>query len=127
MNRILLWSLPLAIAGSHSLGPTWSQVTGERWYRTVVDRYPAAIERIDDQGAFARFPTAIDPGTHRLVLHPVDPGRFIGGTVRDFTLDAEPCKRYYINAQFKNSIQPEWMPVIDHVEDIVGCKIEGKK
>ena len=42
-------------------------------------------------------------------------------------LDAAPCKRYYINAQFANNVQPEWTPVIDYVDDIAGCTIVAKK
>ena len=39
-------------------------------------------------------------------------------------LNVEPCKRYYINAQFKNTIATEWTPVIDYVETISLCKPE---
>ena len=42
-------------------------------------------------------------------------------------LDVEPCKRYYINAQFENPITPTWTPVIDYVESIAGCQVPGAK
>jgi hypothetical protein len=35
----------------------------------------------------------------------------------------EPCKRYYINAQFDNPVEPSWTPVVDHVETIAGCRL----
>jgi len=127
MNRMLLLSLPLIAAGCQTLGPTWSEVTGERYSRVVVDRYPTVIKRVDEQGGFTRFPTSIEPGKHRLVLQPRDAGRFIGATEMAFSLDAAPCRRYYVNAQFKNSIQPEWAPVIDYIEEIVGCKVDAAK
>ena len=37
-------------------------------------------------------------------------------------LTLEPCKRYYLNSQFENPVQPRWTPVIDYVETIAGCK-----
>jgi peptide/nickel transport system ATP-binding protein len=37
-------------------------------------------------------------------------------------LTLEPCKRYYLNSQFENPVQPRWTPVIDYVETITGCK-----
>ncbi len=42
-------------------------------------------------------------------------------------LDVEPCKRYYINAQFENNVSIDWTPVIDYVDTIAGCKVEAKK
>ena len=39
------------------------------------------------------------------------------------TLDLEPCKRYYLNAQFANPVAPTWTPVVDYVEPIAGCKL----
>jgi hypothetical protein len=127
MRKTLLLALPLALAGCQTWGPTWSEVTGARWNRAIMDRRPAIIERIDDTSAFAQSPIKIDPGPHRIVLQGPDPKRPGGGTLQVFTLDAEPCKRYYLNAQFKNNVEPEWTPVIDYVWDVAGCSIAAKK
>ena len=129
MRKLLLLVLlvPLALAGCQTWGPTWSEVTGARWNLAIMDRRPAIIERVDDQGAFAQMPIKIEPGRHRLVLQGPDPGRPGGGTLKEFILDAAPCKRYYINAQFQNNIGAQWEPVIDYVDDISGCRIEAKK
>ena len=43
------------------------------------------------------------------------------GTEKTLRLTIEPCKRYYINAQFATPIGPTWTPVVDYVEDIAGC------
>src|SRR5512141_74256 len=121
-TMLLLLVLPLALAGCQSWGPTWSEVTGARYTRIELHRRPAIIERVDDRGAFAESPIRMDPGPHRLVLQGRDPTRLGAGTVKVFMLDAKPCKRYYLNAQFKNDIGPEWEPVIDYVDDIAGCR-----
>jgi hypothetical protein len=127
MKTKLWWALPLALAGCQTWGPTWSELSGARWNRAVMDRRPAIIERVDDQSAFAQYPIKIEPGRHRLVLQGPDPRRPGGGTVQEFMLDAEPCMRYYVNAQFKNNIEPEWAPVIDYVEPVAGCVVAAKK
>ena len=44
------------------------------------------------------------------------------GTNVTMQLDVEPCKRYYINAQFKSGIGAAWEPVIAKIEPIAGCK-----
>ena len=45
---------------------------------------------------------------------PLTPGWAGGGSLQEFTLDAEPCKRYYVNAQFEGRLMPSaWTPVID--------------
>ena len=44
----------------------------------------------------------------------------------EITIDVEPCKRYYINNQYRDLIQPEFTPVVDYVEVIIGCTVPGK-
>ena len=58
------------------------------------------------------------------------PGRVLrpgGGYLKSFTLDAKPCKRYYINAQFKNRVELDFEPVVDYVDDIAGCVVASSK
>jgi hypothetical protein len=126
---LLAVSLPLVLPGCQTWGPTWSELSGARYSTGEIHQYrrPAVIERVDDQGAFAQYPVKMIPGPHRIVLGGPAP-RWPGGTeLKVFMLDAEPCKRYYINAQFLNNIQPEWTPVIDYVDDIAGCTIVAKQ
>lgn len=123
---LLAGFLPFVLPGCQTWGPTWSEVTGNRWNVAIMFRRPAIIERVDDQGSFATNPIKIEPGTRRLVLGAPVPGWPGGSDLKVFMLDAQPCKRYYLNAQFQNNVQPEWTPVVDYVEDIAGCKIEAK-
>ena len=128
-DLLLALSLPLVLPGCQTWSPTWSELSGQRYPSGEIHQYrrPAIIERVDDQGAFAQYPVRMEPGTHRIVLWGAAPGWPGGAELKLFMLDAAPCKRYYVNAQFLNNLQPEWTPVIDYVEDIAGCKIEAKK
>ena len=121
--------LPLAVGGCQTWGPTWSEVTGARYPSGEIHLYrrPALIENIDSQSAFVSDPIKIDPGQHRLVLSAPVPGWPGGSNLQVFMLDAAPCKRYYINSQFNNNVEPNWKPVVDYVDDIAGCKIVTAK
>ncbi len=122
---LLAVSLPVVLSGCQTWGPTWSEVSGATYATGEIHQYrrPAFIERVDDQGSFAQYPVKIEPGAHRVVLGGPAPGWPGGAELKVFMLDAAPCKRYYLNAQFLNNLQPVWSPTIDYVEDIAGCRI----
>ncbi len=122
MRRTVLVAATL-LAGCQTWWPTWSEITGNRYTVTELNRRPAIIEQVDNQGSFASNPIKIEPGQHRLVLQGPAPGWQGGAPLKVYMLDAQPCKRYYINAQFRDTITQEWTPVIDYVETISGCRI----
>ena len=133
MRKLTLLMVPALLAptlltGCQTWGPTWSEITGARYNVTVVNRRPAIIDRVDDQGAFPN-PNLIKvaPGEHRLVVQ--GPGARMGRRSAAACDDANvaPCKRYYINAQFANTIGQEWTPVVDYVEPIGDCMVPGAK
>ena|SRR5215471_3462643 len=130
MHKAMLLALPIAVIGAvpgcQTWGPTWSEVTGNRWFYTELYRRPGVIERVDEQGAFAQQPIKIEPGEHRIVLGSVAPGWTGGPMLQTMQLDAKPCKRYYLNGQFQNNVGPDFKPVIDYVEDIAGCTAVAK-
>ena len=119
---------PLLLDGCQTWGPTWSEVTGQRYNVTITNRRPAMIDMVDNQGAFPdpRL-IKITPGEHRLVVQGPAPGWPGGPPLHVMMLNAEPCKRYYINAQFDTTITQQWTPVIDYVEPIAGCQIPAAK
>jgi len=126
---LLALSLPVLISGCQSWGPTWSELSGQRYPTGEINQFrrPAIIENVDNQGAFPSYPIKIEPGQRRIVLSADAPGWPGGPGLEVMNLDAAPCKRYYLNAQFQNNISPQWTPVIDWAEDIAGCKIDAKK
>ena len=125
MRRTMLLFLPLALAGCQSWGPTWSEVAGTRYYRAELNRSPTIIENVDGRTPLesGRYRVArIEPGRREIMLQgvPLRPGW--QGVLKAYTLDAQPCRRYYINAQFDGPLSPsDWVPVIDYVEPIAGC------
>ena len=121
MNRLnLVLCAALALSGCATYGPTWSELSGDRYTRTTINRAPALIEKVDGYSAYASYPIKLDPGPHEIVLQGAT--RWPGGApLRTMKLTLEPCKRYYVNAQFEAPGQPRWEPVVDYVENIAGC------
>ncbi len=122
MRKILLLLIPLGLVGCQTWGPTWSEISGSRYNHAIEYRLPAVISRIDDQSAFASNPIKVEPGMHTIRLQGSLPG-WQGTNFETMELDVLPCKRYYINEQYQNLIQPKYTPVVDYVEDIAGCKV----
>ena len=129
MRRMIpLLAAPVLLAGCQSWGPTWSEVTGERFHRTELNRMPTIVERVDGTSSFPTRPIRVEPGRRVLELQGIPPAAGWRGTLQEFVLEAEPCKRYYVNAQFDNRLMPSrWTPVIDQVETIAGCTIVAAK
>ena len=102
-------------------GPTWSELTGNLYSRTQMNRTAATIKQVDGKHETKRI-VKVEPGARKVVVaSPMRKGFHGSDATLDMTL--EPCKRYYINAQFENTITQDWKPVIDYVEPISGCKI----
>ncbi len=109
------------VAGCQTWGLTWSEVTGVRYNRTIAERFPARIVAIGNN-AITPYPIKVVPGQYDVHVESPPHGNF-AGTTRTLPLNIEPCKRYYINAQFQDPVRPEWTPVIDEVESIAGCRV----
>jgi hypothetical protein len=106
-------------------GPTWSELTGARYSRTTIYREPAIIKSVDGKDYTNRV-VKVAPGKHDIrVQSPARKG--FRGTDREMSMDIEPCKRYYINAQFKDGVTPEWDPVVAYVDTIAGCRTAPKQ
>jgi hypothetical protein len=121
LRTIAVAALALIGAGCQTWGPTWSEVTGVRYHRAIADRWPARIVAVGNDAVF-QTPYKVAPGAYRLA---VESPRHDGfpGTILEMTLNIEPCKRYYVNAQFAGPVGPDWRPVVDEVESIAGCRV----
>src|SRR5262249_10070551 len=121
MRKTIL-AVVLMVSGCQTWGPTWGEVSGAHYTQTILKRRAGVINTIDGNSAFPTYPIKIEPGQHTLVIGGIAPG-WRGPNLATFSLDAAPCKRYFINAQFRNPVEPDFVPVVDYVEDIAGCKI----
>ena len=123
MKNLIAASLTLLIGSCATYGPTWSEISGVRYYNlTALNRRPAIIEKVDGYSSYASYPIKLDPGKHEIVVGGPAPRWPGGAALHTMMLDLEPCKRYYLNAQFDNPVERSWKPVVDYVEPIAGCR-----
>jgi hypothetical protein len=118
-----------ALASCQSWGPTWSEVTGVR-YTIVMNRTATSINLIDGTNPGPAPPPGVPyykltPGTHIVEIQALNPTPgWVGDmSLRRVELNFEPCKRYYLNAQFANPLLSQWTAVVDYVETIAGCRL----
>ena len=135
MGKLIAVGLVLAVSGCATWGPTWSEITGQRFNRVSpegLNTAPTIIVMVDGNSAFPNQPgqpIKVSPGERRVDMRavPLSPGWTGGTNLVTMPLDAQPCKRYYINAKFENPLGPSWTPFIDFTEDIAGCRVEAPK
>jgi hypothetical protein len=127
--RYLILVLAISVIGAmdataavlEKWGPTWSEITGARYSKTIMNRLPATIKSVDGRDFTARV-VKMEPGKREIRLQsPMRKG--FRGSDQTMQLDVAPCKRYYLNAQFAGGGGVDWEPVVDHVEPIAGCKV----
>lgn len=127
MRKTLALLIPVvALAGCETWGPTWSEVSGDRYFKTELNRGPTIVEHIDGKAPLppGRVASRVEPGRHVITLQgvPLRPGW--SGWLQEFSLDMAPCMRYYVNAQYEGALTPSrWTPVVDYVEPIGGCQL----
>ena len=121
--RWMVMAVPALLSGCASMMSTYSEVTGERYNLAIMDRRSVEIVRVGSTTGWANNqPVQVNPGTYPVVVASRPHGGFAGGQQQTLELKVEPCKRYYVNAQFANPITPDYQVVVDHVETIAGCR-----
>jgi len=118
-----------ALAGCQTWGPTWSEVSGNRYTRTDYDRTSTTINLVDGtypgpSVGYAGYQYyKIEPGHRTIELSAVNlkPNAPEGVNREYLVIDVQPCKRYYLTAQFDSRLRAQWKPVVDYVEPISGC------
>ena len=129
MRKMVLILVPLALTGCQTWGTTWSEVSGSRYTRIDITRSATIVQEIDGRTAVPILGrdrwVRLDPGKRAVTLRALP---ILASDIRDpgierVMLDIEPCKRYYLNAQFDSPTAKTWKPVVDYVEPIAGCQV----
>ena len=118
----LITALLAAVLASCSTYPeNASYLYGELLYPTNIHTYPIVITAIDGQSTVSRLvPVPVEPGERIIQLLAAPVGGFRFPETRELRLKVEPCKRYFIVAERDHSLQHNWRPVMEHVEDAGG-------
>ena len=99
----------------------FSYIDGNRYFRTELNTFSVIVLNVDGRSDI-RNPVMVDPGRHTIMVQaPAAPG-FSYGEMRPLTIDVKACNRYYLKAVKKNPLEQEFVPEVDYVEPIAGCK-----
>jgi hypothetical protein len=98
----------------------YSQLYGQRYYKTPLDTYPVTIVRVDGQTTALR-PVLVDPGLRRITVQGPPGGAYRLGEEREFALDVRPCTRYYLVAVRDNKLESDFTVKVDYEEPVGGC------
>jgi hypothetical protein len=105
-------------------GPTWSELSGERYSKVAKNTFHAIVKSVDGRHYTDKV-VKVEPGVHRVVVQSPNRKGFKGSD-EAMELAIEPCVRYYINAEFETSVGAAWKPVIAYKERVAGCKLPQK-
>jgi hypothetical protein len=109
-----------ALAACASADYHYSQLYGQRYYKTPIDTYPVTIVRVDGKDTTLR-PVLVDPGLRRIVVQGPPGGGNRLGEEREFALDVRPCTRYYLVAVRDNRLDSDFTVRVDYEEPVGGC------
>ena len=123
--RLGIAGAALVAAGCQTWGPTWSELSGDRYTSTIPDRRPAILIAAGDDSIGSTVPYKLAPGSYDIRVQSLRHDGF-RGSIETIHLNVEPCKRYYINAQFEDPVRPTWKPVVGYVETIAGCTLTAR-
>ena len=122
-QRIAAVAAALVVGGCASAGYDKPYAIIESGDVQEVSRQsPVIIERIDGSSPMrGRNPPPVEPG--RRVVEISSVGRSSAkALVQTVIVEAEPCVRYRLAAQYDTRLDLEWKPVLQYAEDIGECK-----
>ena len=98
----------------------FSQLYGNRYFKTPLDTYPVSIVRVDGKDNVFK-PALVDPGLRQVSVQGPPGGAGGIGEVKTLALDVAPCTRYYLVAVKQNRLNADFSVRVDHQEPVSGC------
>ena len=110
----------VTLGGCASSGYHFSQIVGDRYFKTNIDTYPVSINEVDGRSYIGRAPVLVDPGLRKVVVQ--GPPTFVDLMLtRTIELDVKPCTRYYLVAVKASPLDNDFSVRIDFEEPVAGC------
>ncbi len=110
----------ITLGGCASSGYHFSQIVGDRYFKTNIDTYPVSINEVDGRSYIGRAPVLVDPGLRKVVVQ--GPPTFVDLMLtRTIDLDVKPCTRYYLVAVKASHLDNDFSVRIDFEEPVAGC------
>lgn len=122
--------LPILAAFAFSALPAVAGVYDQPWSIVTTDHAPSSdfkmrpviVNRVDDRNADTqRNEAVVAPGSHQVTID-LPPRKGFPASQHTFELTTEPCTRYYVAAELKNTVGQEWKPIVRSKERIGECE-----
>jgi hypothetical protein len=110
----------VTLAACASTDYHYSQLYGDRYFKTPIDTYAVTILRVDGKDT-ASSPVLVDPGVRRVTVQGPRGGGNHLGDEKDISLDIRPCTRYWLVAVRSNRLDSDFTVRIDYEEPVGGC------
>jgi len=110
----------VVLGGCASTGYHFSQLVGDRYFKTNIDTYPVSINQVDGRSYLGRAPVLVDPGLRSIVVQ--GPPTVVNlQETRTIELEVKPCTRYYLVALKTNRLDNDFTVQVDFEEPVAGC------
>ena len=119
MKTLLTLAGAAALLAGCATPYSYSQLYGSRYYKAPLDTYPVLILSVDGKD-YLNSPVLVDPGRREVKVQAPPGGAGLRET-RVFSLDVQPCTRYYLVAVKDNRLASDFQVKVDHAEPIGGC------
>ena len=122
-----IFPLVLVLAGCQST--PYAVIDGGRKVASDDNNYEVRIKAIDGKQLFSNnTKKRVEPGPRLIVLETTKQHRGRSST-RDayFPIDAKPCKKYRVSAQYKNALSEDWEIKLIETTDIPSCTVNEDK
>ena len=116
-----LASIAGVVAMAGCVTAPFSYIDGNRYYKTELNSSSVIVLDVDGRSD-TRNPVMVDPGRHVIRVQGPSTAGFTYGETRSITIDVKPCSRYYLKAVKNNPLEQDFVPQVDYVEPIAGCK-----
>ena len=121
--------LPILIVLAGCQSTPYAVIDGGRKIISDDNNYEVRIKAIDGKQLFSNnVKKNIKPGPHLIVLETTKKHRGRSETTEAyFPIEAKPCTKYRVSAQYKNSLSEEWEIKLIETTKIPSCKASESK
>jgi len=121
MRRFFLASSLAVAAGLSACATPYSQVTGERYFKSQIDTYDLKVVAVD--GVYPlREPALVEPGVRQVTVRAAPTPAQAAGTERTVPLDVKACTRYYLVAVKPTRLSSDYDVRVDHQIPVPNCE-----
>ncbi len=89
-------------------------------FPAVNHRFPVRVQAIDDGSNVFRSPL-IEPGVHAVRFAAPPVAELTQPVERVYSMNIQPCMRYYVAAQRQSAFSQDWNLVIEKTEAVGAC------